>query len=194
MSAPSYDHLRALIVEDNAHMRTLLCSLLHAFGIRQAYECDEGDEAFAEICARKLDFVLTDLSMAPMDGIEFARRIRAHPSSPNAYAPIIMVTGHTERPRVEAARDAGVTEFLAKPITAANLMLRLAEIVERPRPFVKCDTHFGPDRRRRKAEDYAALAPRGRLSSATSSSRFCTAMPSRSRWKSGAAACPVNPS
>ena len=87
---------------------------------------------------RKPDFVLTDLSMKPVDGIEFTRRVRLGRDSPNPYLPIIMVTGHTERPRVEAARDAGVTEFLAKPITTQNLLVRLVEIVERPRPFVRC--------------------------------------------------------
>jgi hypothetical protein len=56
---------------------------------------------------------------------------------------------------VEAARDAGVTEFLAKPITAHTLFSRIAEIVERPRAFVRCDSYFGPDRRRRAIEDYA---------------------------------------
>jgi DNA-binding response OmpR family regulator len=62
--------------------------------------------------------------------------------------PIIMITGHTERYRVEAARDAGVTEFLAKPVTAHNLFARITEILERPRAFVRCDRYFGPDRRR----------------------------------------------
>ena len=66
-----------------------------------------------------------------------------------------MITGHTERHRVEAARDAGVTEFLAKPITAAHLFSRIAEIVERPRAFVRCESYFGPDRRRRQIDDYA---------------------------------------
>jgi two-component system, chemotaxis family, chemotaxis protein CheY len=66
-----------------------------------------------------------------------------------------MITGHTEKYRVEAARDAGVTEFLAKPITAHNLFARIAEIVERPRAFVRCDTYFGPDRRRHQIDDYA---------------------------------------
>jgi DNA-binding response OmpR family regulator len=65
-----------------------------------------------------------------------------------------MITGHTEKSRVEAARDAGVTEFLAKPVTAHNLFSRIAEIVERPRPFVRCEGYFGPDRRRRQIEDY----------------------------------------
>ena len=55
---------------------------------------------------------------------------------------------------MEAARDAGVTEFLAKPITAHNLFARIAEIVERPRAFVRCDNYFGPDRRRHQNDDY----------------------------------------
>ena len=63
--------------------------------------------------------------------------------------PIIMVTGHTERRRIEAARDAGVTELLAKPITAAGLFQRIEEIVHRPRPFVRTANYFGPCRRRR---------------------------------------------
>ena len=45
-----------------------------------------------------------------------------------------------------------------KPIlqaTAQNLTARITTITERPRPFVRCDTYVGPDRRRRKAEDYA---------------------------------------
>jgi len=151
---PSYDHLRALVVEDNPHMRSLLRSLLHAFGIKQVAEAEDGHTAYAELCERMPDFVLTDLSMSPVDGIAFTKRVRTDLESPNAYVPIIMVTGHTERPRVEAARDAGVTEFIAKPITPQNLMLRLAEIVERPRPFVKCETYFGPDRRRRRDENF----------------------------------------
>jgi hypothetical protein len=55
---------------------------------------------------------------------------------------------------VEAARDAGVTELLAKPVTAGHLFARIAEIVERPRAFVRTDTYFGPDRRRHRAEGY----------------------------------------
>ena len=67
-----------------------------------------------------------------------------------------MVTGHTERARVEAARDAGVTEFIAKPITTQALLLALVEIVERPRPFIRCENYFGPDRRRHKMKEFRA--------------------------------------
>jgi CheY-like chemotaxis protein len=150
----SFDHLKALVVDDNAHMRLLLRSLLQALGLQHIFEASEGAAGFAELRDKRPDFVLTDLSMTPVDGIEFTRLVRLGQDSPNPYVPIIMVTGHTERQRVEAARDAGVTEFLAKPITAQNILLRVAEIVDRPRPFVRCDNYFGPDRRRRRDDSY----------------------------------------
>lgn len=155
MSGPSFDHLRALIIEDNAHMRTLLRSLMQAIGVGTVVESPDGAAGYVALREKRADFVLTDLSMKPIDGIEFTKMVRTAKDSPNPYVPIIMVTGHTERARVEAARDAGVTEFLAKPITVQNLLLRIVEIVERPRPFVRCATYFGPDRRRRKDPDYA---------------------------------------
>lgn len=155
MSGGNFDYLKALVVEDNDHMRALLRSLLAALGIKQAFEARDGGEGFIELRHRQPDFVLTDLSMKPMDGIEFTQRIRHSPDTPNAYVPIIMVTGHTERHRIESARDAGVTEILAKPITVQNLYSRIVEIVERPRPFVRCKDYFGPDRRRRTNAHYS---------------------------------------
>jgi CheY-like chemotaxis protein len=155
MSGGAFDHLKALVVEDNPHMRTLLRSLLNALGITQVFEATDGEEAFGLLRDRQPDLILSDLSMKPMDGIAFVREVRTSVTSPNPYIPIIMVTGHTERHRVEAARDAGVTEVLAKPITAGNLFQRIGEIVDRPRAFVKCPGYFGPDRRRHAAEDYA---------------------------------------
>ncbi len=150
----SFDYLKALVIEDNAHMRALLRSLLHTLGIKTVLEAADGGAGYVELREKRPDFVLSDLSMKPVDGIEFTRMVRTAQDSPNPYVPIVMVTGHTERHRVEAARDAGVTEFLAKPITAQNLFLRVAELVERPRAFVRSDSYFGPDRRRHKSADY----------------------------------------
>jgi two-component system chemotaxis response regulator CheY len=154
MSGATFDHLKALIVEDNVHMRALLRSLLTALGIKHVYEAGNGADGFGILRDKLPDFILTDLSMKPVDGIAFTREVRMSHGSPNPYVPIVMITGHTERQKVEAARDAGVTEFLAKPITAQGLFLRIAEIVERPRAFVRCAEYFGPDRRRRTDDSY----------------------------------------
>ena len=155
MSGAGFENLKALIVEDNAHMRSLLRALLSSIGVKDIAEASHGQAAIDLLRERKPDLVLSDLAMKPMDGLEFTRYVRNHEHSPNPFVPIIMISGHTEKYRVEAARDAGVTEFLAKPITAHTLFSRIAEIVERPRAFVRCDSYFGPDRRRRAIEDYA---------------------------------------
>jgi len=144
----TFENLKALVVEDNAHMRTLLRTLLMGIGLREVAEAQDGRQALEMVALHGPDFVLTDLSMKPVDGIAFTYELRNAHDSPNPYLPVIMVSGHTEKERVLAARDAGVTEFLAKPITAQNLFRRIAEIVDRPRPFVRCVGYFGPDRRR----------------------------------------------
>ena len=80
--------------------------------------------------------------------------IRQPGSSGNPYVPIIMLTGHSEKRRVTIARDAGVTEFLAKPISAKALYQRILTVVASPRPFIKTKTYFGPDRRRNVTVKY----------------------------------------
>jgi CheY-like chemotaxis protein len=154
MSGSAFEALRVLIVEDNQHMRVLLRSLLNSIGIREIHEAGNGAAALGVLREKKCDLVLSDLAMKPMDGLEFTREVRQSERSVNPFMPIIMITGHTERHRVEAARDAGVTEFLAKPITPNSLFSRIAEIMERPRAFVRCDHYFGPDRRRKAMDNY----------------------------------------
>jgi two-component system, chemotaxis family, chemotaxis protein CheY len=155
MSGAAFENLKVLIVEDNQHMRSLLRSLLNSVGIREIAEANNGGSALTVLREKKCDLVLSDLAMKPMDGLEFSRAVRTSEKSANPFVPIIMITGHTERHRVEAARDAGVTEFLAKPITAQSLFSRVAEIMERPRAFVRTEGYFGPDRRRKTLESYA---------------------------------------
>ncbi len=147
--------LCVLIVEDNEHMRRLLRTVLQAMGIRQIYDCAEGSEALQQLPAIKPDFILTDLSMAPMDGLTFARTIRQLPDENARVVPIVMITGHTERRRIELARDAGVNEILAKPVTTQGLYHRIEQIIYKPRPFVRAPNYFGPCRRRSKKADYA---------------------------------------
>jgi DNA-binding response OmpR family regulator len=52
------------------------------------------------------------------------------------------------------ARDAGVNEFIAKPVSVKTLMQRLVAVIESPRPYVRTEAYFGPCRRRRGAEEH----------------------------------------
>jgi two-component system, chemotaxis family, chemotaxis protein CheY len=155
MPRTGLESLKVLIVEDNQHMRVLLRSLLGAAGVQDIHEAADGGAGLEILRRRPFDFILCDLAMKPMNGLDFTREVRRSNKGANPFVPIIMITGHTERQRVEAARDAGVSEFIAKPITAQSLFSRIAEIMERPRAFVRCGSYFGPDRRRKALENYA---------------------------------------
>jgi len=149
-----FDKLRFLIVEDNPHMRRILRALLQGFGSREIHEAADGRaglEAFAKLTP---DIVIMDWAMPIFDGLEFARMIRQPDSNASPFTPIIMLTGHSERARVTAARDAGVTEFMVKPISANGLHRRILNIVANPRRFIKTKTYFGPDRRRNSMPGY----------------------------------------
>ncbi len=99
--------------------------------------------------------------MEPVDGVEFTRLVRVAADSPNPFLPIIMVTGFADRTRVEEARDAGITEFIVKPVTARAVLDRLNNVINKPRPFVKTSDYFGPDRRRRQDPDHEGPWRRG---------------------------------
>src|ERR1700744_1128997 len=147
--------LKVLIVEDNQHMRVLLRSLLASAGMHDVQEAADGSAALTVLATRRCDLILCDLAMKPMNGLEFTNEIRRSKKSASPFVPIIMISGYTEKRRVEAARDAGVTEFLAKPVTSQSLFSRIAEIMERPRAFIRSASYFGPDRRRKATENYA---------------------------------------
>jgi CheY-like chemotaxis protein len=152
--------LKILVVDDNPHMRTIITEVLRAIGVRDLYEASNGDEAMHKLRAHAVDILLTDLAMEPTDGIELVRRLRTNQDSPNQMLPVIMVSGHASERRVRQARDAGVNEFLAKPITVRGVIERIVEVIDRARPFVRCESYFGPDRRRH--EDVAYMGPRRR--------------------------------
>jgi DNA-binding response OmpR family regulator len=101
--------------------------------------------------------------MPVLDGLEFARMIRQPDDNASPFTPIIMLTAHSERTRVTAARDAGVTEFMVKPISAMGLHRRIVNIIANPRRFIRTKTYFGPDRRRNSAPGYSGPERRKRV-------------------------------
>jgi CheY-like chemotaxis protein len=142
--------ISVLVVEDNLPMLDIAKSLLLTFGVGHVIGAADGEMGFKRFCEYNPDIVIADWMMKPMDGITFTRMVRTHERSPNPYVPIILMTGFSERRRVLQARDAGVTEFLVKPFNARDLYKRIAQVIERPRQFVKSDHFFGPDRRRKR--------------------------------------------
>ena len=154
LSTKSYnlERLNFLIVDDNKHMRALVKTILHALGAKNCREASDGADAFKELRHFPADIIICDWNMSPLDGLDFVRLVRTGGDSPNPFVPIVMLTGHTELVKVIEARDSGVHEFLAKPISARSLYARIWIIIEKPCEFIKTKSYFGPDRRRNDAE------------------------------------------
>ena len=150
-------NISVLVVEDNEPMLDIVKSLLLTFGVGQVIGATDGKMGFDRFCEYNPDIVVADWMMKPMDGISFTRIVRNDPRSPNPYVPIILMTGFSEKRRVLQARDAGATEFLVKPFDARDLYKRIAQVIERPRQFVKSDEFFGPDRRRARERKKSGL-------------------------------------
>jgi two-component system, chemotaxis family, chemotaxis protein CheY len=150
--AYDFSRLKVLVVDDNQYMRSVFREFLRALGLSadNIRESSNGEEALGVASAFGPDLIISDYIMEPMDGFELARCIRRDKDSANPFVPIILCTGYTELGQVIAARDAGVNEVLAKPITANTLYSRVRTIIEEPRQFVKLDDFFGPDRRRKQ--------------------------------------------
>ena len=151
----SLKSLNVLLVDDNQNMRAIAAAVLHSADIRNVHEAAEGATAFDLLRRHPIDLAIVDFNMFPLDGVEFTRLVRTSPDSPNPFLPIIMMTGHSERSRVYEARDAGVTEFIVKPLTAKAVLDRINAVIMRPRAFIKTDDYVGPCRRRRETSDYA---------------------------------------
>ena len=154
MTRIDFNKLRFLVIDDNAHMRRILRTLLHGFGARDVYEAEDGAAGLEAFTHYMPDIVITDWAMPIFDGLELTQMIRQPGANANPYVPIIMLTGHSEKKRVTSARDAGVTEFMAKPISAKSLYQRVLNVVANPRPFIKTKNYFGPDRRRNVNANY----------------------------------------
>lgn len=141
--------LNILVADSNHYMRKIIRAMLHGFGITNIREAADGALALETLKAHLIDLMIADYALETLNGVELTELVRGADDSHNQFIPIIMLSAYTEKWRIEGARDAGVTEFLRKPLCAQDLYLRLQEVIIHPRSFVRTARYFGPDRRRR---------------------------------------------
>ena len=136
-----------LIIDDSRYARSFIKSALHSFGARQVIEAGDGPEGVRILSERKVDLVLVDYDMQPLDGISLTRLLRSGEVPQCRDIPIIMVSGAADMDTVVLARNAGINEFLAKPVSAESLFRRVRSVLLNPRPFVEDENFIGPCRR-----------------------------------------------
>ncbi|MFZ4602642.1 MAG: response regulator [Caulobacterales bacterium] len=142
-------HVGALIVDEHKQMRLIVGMLLRSLGCKDYRACAEAGAAFEALQIRPADVIIVGAHMGALEDLEFVHRLRREAASPCPNAPVLMMIGHADRWRVGPARDAGVTEFIARPLSARALCARIEAVAPRPSATVRSLSFSGPSRRRR---------------------------------------------
>lgn len=127
--------LTALIIDDQRAMRRIVRSLLKQIGVSDVIEAGSGEDALAVLTSagleagRKPDFIICDLHMDHMDGLEFSNKLRLSKSAEIRHIPILMLTGDSDRMMKEVSEQVGVQVVLQKPISAPDLKAEISKAV-----------------------------------------------------------------
>lgn len=154
VSATQLSRMNFLVVEDNMFMLRLISTLMRSLGATQVRTAVDGREAIESLMFEVADVILTDWRMPGMHGREFVKWVRQSPNSPDPQVPILLITGANERADIREARDAGITEFVTKPVSAGSILKRLSVAMQQERAFVHSPVYVGPCRRRRSNGPY----------------------------------------
>lgn len=129
MSSTCDEHIDYLIVDDEKLIHSLVIRMLRSSGFRNFCSAYDANEALRIMRQQKVGFLITDLIMPLMTGIELIRVIRA---DPNLFAtPSIILTGICSAESVLYAMEEGADGYLIKPFTADKLVNAINSIRQR---------------------------------------------------------------
>jgi len=130
--------LRVLVAEDNPVNTMLTERFLAALGC-ECVSVVNGMQVLDELGDGEFDVILMDVQMPVMDGIETTRRVRESEVGSDRHTPIIALTAHAQQGDRERCVQAGMDDYLTKPIRKADLeaMLRCWSVA---RPMVELDS------------------------------------------------------
>jgi two-component system chemotaxis response regulator CheY len=120
-----------LVVDDFATMARIMKTLAHRIGFRDVDICHDGETALRMLSSRAYGFVLCDIKMHPLDGVEFAHRLRAEPLGRDCV--ILLTTA--DREAAAAVASAGILHLIdgliLKPFNSQDLDAMLRDIAAR---------------------------------------------------------------
>jgi CheY-like chemotaxis protein len=137
--------MRILLAEDNPINRRLVAALLTRHG-HEVIAVEDGRRALSAITHEHFDLVVMDMQMPELDGIDATRAIRAL-DPPPCETPILAISADAQHERQRIYFEAGVNNFLPKPIVSGQLLAMIAKM-RRPRaePTEAIGNRFNRDR------------------------------------------------
>lgn len=139
--------ITALIIDDSRYARSFIKTALQSFGIRTILEAADGPSGLEILREKTVQLIIVDQDMSPMNGVDFTRYLRSGDLVSCIDVSVLMVSGDAAKEVVVEARNAGVNEFLVKPVSTDSLYRRVRNVLVNPKAFVQTPTFVGPDRR-----------------------------------------------
>ena len=128
MDEPSSDFQRILVVEDDPVSYELLANVLRKLGYQNVQRAEDGASAISKIAKFQPSLVITDVLMAPVDGLELVGLIRTGKYGLPADLPVVVFTGSPDKGLVTRCIALDVNGFIVKPVSVDAVRKRLAEI------------------------------------------------------------------
>lgn len=138
---------RVLLVCGRAHGVQILRTTFGLLNLRSVVVMPTASSALEALRGHPFTAVFCDGAIEDVDGIPFALAARRTAGVLNPMIPIFTLASFPSRADVERARDEGVTDVLAQPVSAAVISRKLRTALAHPRPFIAAPDFFGPDRR-----------------------------------------------
>jgi len=123
---PSAAKIKAVVVDDQLTMRTLVRSCLQQIGLTDIREFPKAPEALSALKSAPAHIIFSDFNMPEMDGLEFLRSVRADPSLRSIG--FVLLTGRADADLVKRAAQFGANNYLVQPFTGAVLKQKLEQI------------------------------------------------------------------
>ncbi|MFA5040196.1 MAG: response regulator [Bdellovibrionales bacterium] len=139
-----------LIVDPNEFARTFIRSICRNLHFGNILTTGTTTEAFELLKKNPVHLVVCDWALAPLSSIDFVKQLRASTQLQNSAVPVIILTSTGSPEAIVAARDAGVDDYLTRPIVMRRLLNSFVSVLCMPRVYVKSKTYIGPCRRRKK--------------------------------------------
>jgi CheY-like chemotaxis protein len=155
LTAADLKRLKVLIIDPNAFMRGVLADSLRRLQVTQINASANAAEATVLGRTLKPDLIFVDWDAGRTSGLQFTRDLRRGETGLPRETPIVLLSNSIDHEQLMAARQAGINEFLLKPVSAQGVLSRVEEIVLRPRRFILSRTYIGPCRRRKDDPDFA---------------------------------------
>lgn len=120
--------MRVIVVEDNTTNLAVLCGIISKLPGVDCIGFSDPRVAVEDILCRECDLAIVDYVMPEIDGLQLVRTLRT--LATHAHVPVIMVTADGDRKTRLAAVDAGVTDFIAKPVDPIELKSRVSNLLQ----------------------------------------------------------------